>query len=206
MDIEDKLDFEAMAQGMKAGKDEAFDQFWRYFGVRFRAMFRRSGMPPVDADDLAVSSITDIALKVEKYRKKKAGGFRAWVFQCAHNAMVSWWRKRRQKNLDDQPLQETLFISDSHKEYSEKNRDMILAVEESKKKLSPLECEILTLRYCRDKYNFKEIATLTGTTPSNARVKHHRALNKVKLLLESDPRIAPYIAGANNTKTHKEEL
>src|SRR3954468_17271177 len=60
----DPDDWEQISEAMKAGVEDAYLRFSEHFGPKFYAQFRLRGLSPGDAEDLAISCVTDIALKV----------------------------------------------------------------------------------------------------------------------------------------------
>src|ERR1700730_11791154 len=86
---------ECLARRMSASEDEAFKEFSDLFGPRIRGYLIVHGLNPADAEDLAGSCITDIALKADRYREVEGAGFTAWVFTLVRHALVDWWRRRR---------------------------------------------------------------------------------------------------------------
>src|SRR5262245_41630137 len=73
---------------------DAYDEFSRWFGPRLKRFFERRGLSPMDAEDLAATCVTDIALKARMYRPE-LGTFNAWVFAVAGNALKDFVKKSR---------------------------------------------------------------------------------------------------------------
>src|SRR5258708_12778842 len=62
---------------------DAFVEFAHAYGPRFRAYFIRQGLDIVEAEDLAASCTTDIALKAARYRPVTGATFGPSVFTLA---------------------------------------------------------------------------------------------------------------------------
>lgn len=186
-----QVDFDAMAEGVKAGDFGACKAFSDYFSPRFRWMFRRSGMSLMDAEDLAVSCVTDIVLKTSRYEARPGGSFQAWVFHCAYNEFMDWLRDRR-KHVGAEPLTPDLAVPAASGEDSQRKMDLVAATEEHMATLTREQQEIVHLRHCRNHYEFSDIEKMTGIKSSTARVMFHRALGKLEALLENDPRVINY--------------
>src|SRR5436309_5189539 len=88
-------DLEMLSQRMAAMEEDALREFGDRFGPRFRSFFLSHGLPVADAEDLAVSCVTDIALKIGRYDPERGGRFEAWVFTLARRGLVDWWRRYR---------------------------------------------------------------------------------------------------------------
>lgn len=70
---------EELAKRMIALEDNAYYEFADIFGTKFKSYFLRHGLSDFNAEDLASTCITDIALKVGKYKQIENGNFEAWV-------------------------------------------------------------------------------------------------------------------------------
>lgn len=186
---------EDLATRMLGFEDEAFLEFAEIFGPRLRSFFIRRGLPAGEADDLSVSCVTDISLKVNKYTSVREGGFSSWVFALAHNSMADWWRARHAsepmpENLGAAPPQQQ---SDEGGEGGEGDSEVVLAVRHALSLLSESDRSVVMLREMGGDYAFDEIGELLGIRGDAARVRHHRALKKLKAILEEDPRVAKFI-------------
>jgi DNA-directed RNA polymerase specialized sigma24 family protein len=80
---------------MLALEETAFQEFAEFFGKRFEVLYRRYGLTCTEAEDLAVCSITNIALKIGMVRSVTAENFDSWVFTLARNALWDWRRTQR---------------------------------------------------------------------------------------------------------------
>lgn len=177
-------DIDSLAARMLALEEEAFTDFARVFGPRFRAYFIRRGLPVVDAEDLAVSCVTDIALKIEKYKPVAGGGFEAWVFTLARRALFDWWRERRAT----EPLPDDL-PAPLPGEPEEGELAVVEAVRDAVAQLPEADQALIELRDLGGEYTYSEISQQLGLSPQGARVRHFRALKRLKSILEKDPRI-----------------
>ena len=70
-------DLENLARQMQEDDEGAFKKFASTFGPQLRGWFFHHGLNRSDAEDLAVSCITDFALKIDRYRPMEKGGLRA---------------------------------------------------------------------------------------------------------------------------------
>lgn len=178
-----------LANRMRTLDEESFHEFAAFFGPRFKALFIRKGLMESDAEDLAASSITDIALKIDKYRVTQDGTFKAWVYRLAYHCLVDWWRGR-QATI---PLSDDLSSSSVSTDEIEPNLEVILAVRDSMAQLSKADQALIKLRNLEMSQSYDEIGESLGIRPGTARVKHSRALKRLKKLLEEDSRIQKLI-------------
>jgi len=181
-------DLDDLATRMLALEEEAYNQFAHIFGPRLRAFFVRRGLSDSDAEDLAGSCITDIALKVRHYRHVTGGGFKAWVFTLARHALVDWLRTRlpTQELPDDLP-------SEAANETTEEDLSVVLAVQDALAKLSDLDRSLILLRNLKEEDTYLAFLSENKISAGTARVRHFRALKKLKQILLQDPRITTYL-------------
>ena len=178
-------EMEGLAARMAAFQESAYVEFSDTFGPRLRAFFVRKGLSAADAEDLAVSCVTDIALKVDKYDSQARGTFEGWVFIVARNYMIDWLRAR----YASEPLPETLAASPTFNEEEAIDLNVAQAVTDAMSSLSTSDHSIIKLRYFSGEQDFGEIAAELGITREAARVRHSRAIRKLRTILESDERI-----------------
>ena len=77
-----------LAMRMKRLDEAAVGEFAREFGPRLRRYFLRKGVAESEAESLAVSCVSDVWLKLERFTPRAPGGFEAWVFTLARNALI----------------------------------------------------------------------------------------------------------------------
>jgi RNA polymerase sigma factor (sigma-70 family) len=181
-----KIEVENLARRMAAIEEEAFAEFANIFGPKLRAFFITRGLRAAEAEDLAVSSITDICLRIEKYAEQEDGSFESWVYTLARNFLVDWHRSRPQ--VEPLPLQ--LPAPEPVEGRTETRRVALVAVREAIETLSDTDQMILTLRHLEEERSFSEIGQILGIEPGTARTRHSRALAHLKEVLEGDLRVA----------------
>jgi RNA polymerase sigma-70 factor, ECF subfamily len=174
---------------MSAAEEQAYQEFSDNFGPRLRAFFISKGLRSSDAEDLAVSSVSDIAMRVEKYQSREDGGFEAWVFTVANNLLVDWWRG----HPETESLPDNLEAADSLAEEVVPNKAIVLAVRHGMEQLSETDQQIIRLRYLDRQDSFAEIGKLLGIEPGTARVRLHRALEHLEAVLKEDTRITNFL-------------
>lgn len=174
---------------MCAAEVQAFQEFASIFGPRLRAFFVTRGLRVFEAEDLAVSCVTDISLRVEKYRHQENGGFEAWVFTVARNLLSDW----RQSQVTAEPLPDDLEAPDPSDEETESDTSIVLAVRQTLGQLSETDQLIIRLRYLEEDRSFAEIGNLLGVKAVTARVRLHRALQHLESALKQDHRITEFL-------------
>ena len=185
---------EGLATRMLGLEEDAFIEFSDLFGPRLRAFFVRRGLSAGDAEDLSVSCVTDIALKVNKYTSVREGGFTSWVFALAYHALADWWRANKAYG----PLPETLAAPPPPDAQVEGAPELVLAVRQALDLLPESDRSVILLRELGANHTFEEIGERLGVRTEAARVRHHRALKKLRAILEEDPRIVWFLSRQKN--------
>lgn len=178
-------DVDGLAMRMLALEEEAYKEFAEIFGPRLKAFFYRRGLSLSDAEDLAATCVTDISLKVEKYKQIKEGGFGAWVYTLAYHALSDWLSA--QPTME--PLRDDLAVKEQPAEDEERDLSVIFAVREAISRLPEADQLLLHLRDLGPEHSYKEVGQELGISPEAARVRHFRILNRLKSILEKDARI-----------------
>lgn len=183
-------EIEDLAARMAAAEEDAFAEFVVTFGPRLRAFFIKKGLAASDAEDLSVSCVTDIALKVDKYKSLREGGFEAWVFTLARHSLIDLLRSRR----NTEPLSASLTAQVADEEEDAGSEFAIsLAVRDAVARLSAPDQLLIRLRHLEAESTYQEIATHLGISTEAARVRHFRAMKRLKSLLETDGRISRFL-------------
>jgi RNA polymerase sigma-70 factor (ECF subfamily) len=181
-----------LATRMLALEDEAFKEFGRVFGPKLRTYFLHRGLSTTDAEDLAKSCVTDIALKVSKYQPREDAVFAAWVFSLGRNYVADWWRahKTTEPLHDNFPAEEP---SEPDCDEQAVHSEVTVAVREALAELGETSSTIIQLRDLGVEHSYQEIGERLGITPEAARVRHFRALRQLEARLVKDPRIDRYL-------------
>jgi RNA polymerase sigma factor (sigma-70 family) len=196
-----EIDIEDLARRMSAFDELAFKEFADMFGPRFKALFSRRGLPMAEAEDLSVSCVTDIALKVNKYRPTEGGSFEGWVFTLAHRYLIDWWRARRATV----PLPDGLAYIPTSSEEFEPNLNAVFAVRDAMAQLSETDQLLIRLRNLGEEYSYDEIGRRLGLRADTARVRHFRAMKRLKIILEKDSRIQRFIHRVGGGSERKDD-
>lgn len=172
---------------MSAREDEAFQEFFDYFTPQFRTMFMAKGMHVAEAEELAISCASDIALKVERYEPREESSFDAWVFTIARNIYAELFKDKEKPRL--QALPETLVAPEPVEKNVVREAKIVEAVQEALEQLSETDKLIIQLRYFGEDRSFKEIGEVLGIAAGTARTRHHRAVKNAEKILKDDERI-----------------
>lgn len=147
----------------------------RYYESIFRFIFRRTADEALSAD-LCSQVFLKAMQKLPKYTYKGVP-FSAWLFRIASNEIGQYFRstsKNRVVSLEDTHLQEMVDEMD-HLDLQDLQSQMIKALDQ----LKADDLEIIELRFFEQR-PYKEIADLMDISVSNAKVKVHRILMRLK--------------------------
>lgn len=151
----------------------------RYYESIFRFIFRRTADEALSAD-LCSQVFLKAMQKLPNYTYKGVP-FSAWLFRIASNEIGQYFRstsKNRVVSLEDTHLQEMVDEMD-HLDLQNKQSQMLEALDQ----LKADDLEIIELRFFEQR-PYKEIADLMDITVSNAKVKVHRILMRLKKQLK----------------------
>jgi RNA polymerase sigma factor (sigma-70 family) len=183
------MNMEDLARRMCELDELAFQEFSDHFSFRFRSLFFRRGLLFSDAQDLAASCVTDIALKVEQYHPVAGGSFEAWVFTLARRALTDWWRARRVTESLSEDFPSDLPFDDEPDQESE----LTSAVRDALARLPEADRAVIETKNFMGEQTFAEAGATLGLSAGAARVRYHRALKRLQALLEKDSRIVRHL-------------
>lgn len=179
------IDLDELPKRMKALEKDAFRDFMLAFAFRLRRIFRHWGLQYVDAESLATSCLTDIALKVDQFSSRGPGSFERWVLHLARNSWIDEWRKRDRASPLADPMRYWYEVPD----FEEADPAVAGAVAKALAQLSAADQTIIRLRHLEVEQSFAEIGEKLGLQEGAVRVRHHRALKKLEDFLANHPAI-----------------
>lgn len=167
---------------------QAFAQLYdRYFERIYRYCYRRVG-DEAAAADITATTFEKALRHIQRYRWKGVG-FGAWLYRIARNETVAYFRRRRfltpwrwlegngrdsiSWELDASPLPETIV-------QSRERQDWLL---QALYRLAERDREILLLRFFEE-LSSEEVAQVLACSTDNVYVRLHRALARLRKLLD----------------------
>lgn len=138
-----------------------------------------------DAEDIT----SDVFLKAWGYltdnKEKDISSLRGLLYTIARNNVVDFYRSRAKQNDKETDIDEYTQIKSQHNMFE----DVAVGQEASQllrviKTLKQEYQEVVLLKYIEE-FSTKEISAITGKSKTSVRVTLHRALKKLKELLES---------------------
>lgn len=171
---------ETLLEDAKSGKDSAFSKLYElYFDKIYRFAYFRVSHKEIAEDiteEVFIRAFTSLS------SLDKASSFESWLYQIARNRIIDYYRSKKQLlPLDD--LENTL-------QYETNTIDSVNLQFDQKIFLKALrdipeeQQTIIRMKFYEDLTN-TEIAEITGKTEGSIRVIQHRALVKLKEIIEA---------------------
>lgn len=176
----EQLELEKLVRDCKKGKNDAYSQLVDQFSGKFYAYFYRL----TGSAELSNELLSELFLKIVKYIKKfRDGSFETWLFKIASNIFYDYLRsKQSQQKLADGYTEQLVQNQQTNKAST---IDTNYHLQNALSKISPDDRELIVLRYYSD-MSFKDIAELRQEPLGTTLSKTHRALKKLKNLLEKN--------------------
>jgi RNA polymerase sigma-70 factor (ECF subfamily) len=149
--------------------DTYYPRVYRYALVKLRR--------PMDAEDVAAETFAKVLKELKRF-KWKAGGFEAWLFRIASNAVVDHVRRSRRETLDD-GFREFGASDEMSPEQLTLQKETAIELNELIQTLSPDQREIIALRFAGG-LDSEEIARVMGRKPNAVRQLQFRALSTLR--------------------------
>ncbi len=159
---------------------EAFAPIYeKYYLQIFRFVIQRVGDEDV-AGDVTSQVFAKALFKLKDY-KFKGLPFSAWLYRVAQNEIGMFFRQQKAQrvvNVTTESLGDMMdeIEEDNHEERLQEVLDVM-------KKLDVDEVEYLQMRFF-EKRSFKEMGEILDITETNARVKTHRVIQKLRKLMQ----------------------
>jgi len=144
------------------------------------------------AEEITQSVFCTLAVKVTgEQGYVEQGKFEAWVFRIAINRLRDEGRRRRRQavNVDRDLLEERESRSPSH-DLSTARGEEFAALREAVAQLPPADRQIIEYRYIGG-LSFRQLADLLDEPLGTVLARQHRALRKLRDLLESSGASSP---------------
>ncbi len=152
-----------------------FEQLYnKYYEQIFRYVYQR-----MEGKDAANDVTSQVFLKsMNNLGKFKFKGvpFSAWLFRIASNEVVQYYKDKSKERTVQIQTDNILDIIDEHSELKAQQLELII---DKIAELNSNELELIELRYF-EKRRFKEISQILNISESNAKVRIHRIVAKIK--------------------------
>lgn len=163
-----------LVRAAASGDDDAFAQIFHLYHARvWRAAYVRLGNRS-DSDDAASDTFVRLHRALPRYRRRLGSPFDAYVLRLADRAAIDVHRRRSRHRAA--PLPEDVQIQPSEGTMSDTLHDAF-------SRLSSDDRELLMLRIVEGRSS-DEVAALLRRSPGAVRVAQHRALARLRSLMQ----------------------
>lgn len=180
--MENPEDLDVLVAAAKNGSEDAFGALYgQYFDRMYAFLYYRVGHKE-QAEDLAEEVFVKAFTGIANFRGPGAA-FSGWLYQIAKNLLIDHYRARRQTVALDQvesALPHEDLVGDILE--LEQNQRVLLQLI---KELSDDQRQVLQLKFFEE-LSTAEIARLLDTTEGAVRVTQHRAIKRLKDLLNRE--------------------
>ena len=133
----------------------------------------------VEVTEDLTSEIFMKALKhFEKYDPKKSE--KAWIMTIARNHVINYYRDRKEVSDIDELAFKIEGVDGQEFEFQEDDKRHIYA---ALGQLSVKDRALVEMKYLQG-YRYKDMAEILAKTPGSVRVETHRAMKKLKVIME----------------------
>jgi len=167
-----------------AGDDLAWTQLVNLYARRLFAL-ARSRLGSVDlAEEIVQSVLVTVATKVTAGEYTESGRFEPWLFRVAMNRIRDEIRRQRRSivetngHLPEQAGPVETLVGDDDDDGQQMD-----ALRAALGRLPDVDREVIELRH-HGSMSFKEIAAMTGEPMGTLLARHHRALRKLRAMIE----------------------
>ena len=176
-----RTDDELMVR-VRAGDTQAFAELYERHGAALLTFLTRLTGDRRLGEDLLQETFVRVYRSRGEYQG--TGRFRAFLFTIARRLVIDWRRRQNAMWLEDSEALDTLQAPE-RAEHRAEARDVADRVDAAIQRLPASQREIVLLsRYAA--LSADEIAEVTGSTPGAVRVGLHRALRRLRELIEPD--------------------
>lgn len=181
-DHETTPDIDSLIDGAINGKAEDFAKLYDFYVERiYRHIYYRVGNTG-DTEDLTQQVFLKAWKAIGRY-KRTASPFLAWLLRISHNLVIDFYRSRK----DTAYLENEQAIEDRKsgpaqlaEEYYEQQQ-----IRKVIRKLPEDQQQVIIMSFIEG-FSYSEIATAMGKREGNVRVIMHRALKKMRQIMETE--------------------
>ncbi len=164
-----------------SGEDAAWTELVQLYSKRLFAL-ARSRLGSVElAEEVVQSVLVTVATKMTGGAYAESGRFEPWLFRVAMNRIRDEIRRQRRSLAQTNGHVPEIAI-DSRAEDTD---DRIDSLRRALQEIPDADREVIELRH-HGQMSFKEIAILTDEPLGTLLARHHRALRKIRSLIEAD--------------------
>lgn len=170
------------------GDQSAWRELVDIYARRVFALVRSKGIGAELAEEITQSVFATCAAKLTGGGYDEKGRFEAWLFRIAINRVRDEARRRTRQADPTDPVHFTAVASTD----SAASDAPLASLRAAMEGLPERDQEVLHLRH-HAQMSFKQIADLLEEPVGTLLARHHRALQKLRTILERDPAVAAHL-------------
>jgi RNA polymerase sigma-70 factor, ECF subfamily len=170
------MDADRLAERSRLGDREAFGKLYELFAKRIYAYFYYRSFSRETAEDLTSAVFVSALEGLDGFRSR-SGGFSAWIYAIARNALADHYRRSSRVEALGDPAAGVWDLPDgTDLELEAENRDRWERLKPYLSKLPGEQREILIMRIW-DELSYGEIAGIMGKNEGACKMAYSRALS-----------------------------
>ena len=168
-----------LLRGASRGDEGAWGTLVERYSRRVYALARSRCGDPELAEEITQSVFATIAMKLND-RYTEQGRFEPWLFRVAMNRVRDEMRRLSRHAAPTDPL----HFEAHGGQADDRDGEAIDSLRRAMDELGPADREVVELRH-HGQLSFKQMADLLGEPTGTLLARHHRALRKLKDLIET---------------------
>lgn len=170
-----------LIQKAQQGDREAFGELYKkYFKKIYRYCSFNTNHDEL-AKDICQETFVKAWIKIKDFALKENWSLQAFLFTIARNLIIDQSRKKKELQIDE--FENHLETNENFIEDFDKKED-INKIKTALSKLDEVERQIIIFRYFED-MDTKDVAEIIGIKDGALRVRIHRVLEKLKIIMEN---------------------
>lgn len=166
------------------GEERAWEDLVRLYAGRVYALAQSRLRRPDLAEEITQSVFVTIAIKLKDRQYDEQGRFEPWLFRVTMNRVRDTARRmKRQAGVLEPGVIEAMASGSAIQAGADTDETASLRL--ALETLNDADREVIELRH-HGRMGFKEIAELLGEPVGTVLARHHRALRKLRSVLEPD--------------------
>ncbi len=166
------------------GDERAWRELVGAYGPRVFALAQSRCHNADVAEEIMQSVFATVAVKVRGGDYIEHGKFEAWLFRVAMNRVRDYARSKKRSSALFQQGSEPVAEAAAQREQERTDGEQLSALRAALEQLPEADREVIELRHHGD-LSFKQIADLLDEPLGTLLARHHRALRKLKELVEN---------------------
>lgn len=174
------MDEKDLIEKIKEGDKNAFEEIYKKYLQKIYRYCSFQVKDKVLAEDICQETFVKAYKSIKKFKLKENWSLQAYLFTIARNLVIDNSRKKKAVPIDKYEFlesKENLFEEITRQENTVKIKKALMQLEETER-------QIVILKYFED-MGSKEIAEILNMKDGAIRVRVHRIMDKLKLIVEN---------------------